>query len=408
VRVLIATQHLGIVGGVETYLRAVLPRLAASGFELAVLAEHGRPTDEVLAYCPGVPVWKGDRPALAEVDRWRPDVVYAHGLGDPRFELALAERFPTVFFAHNYHGTCVSGTKCHTRPGYESCGRALGLGCLAAYFPRGCGGRNPLTMLGLYRTQRRRNRVLGSYRAVLVASRHMADEYRRHGVAEERLRLVPLFPPDATPDPDPPPARALSDRVLFVGRVTALKGLCHLVEALPLAGAKLGRRLTLVVAGDGPDRAAARIASRRLGVSAEFLGWVGPERRTSEMRSADVLAVPSLWPEPFGLIGLEAGCVGLPAVGYATGGIPDWLVPGASGESAPAARPDPKDLAGALVRALCDESHLHQLRIGAWETARRFTPEGHVRQLSDVFDAVSNGRLLVRAGGACNVEAGPG
>ena len=104
------------------------------------------------------------------------------------------------------------------------------------------------------------------------------------------------------------------------------------------------------------------------------------------MRAADVLAVPSVWPEPFGLVGVEAGCVGLPAVGYATGGIPDWLIPGVSGESAPGDRPDPAELAAALVRALADDDHRHRLAVGAWEVARRFTPEAHVRKLAAVLE----------------------
>jgi glycosyltransferase involved in cell wall biosynthesis len=381
---------LEIVGGVETYLRAVLPRLAAGGFELAVLAENGGPAGGVLTRCPGLPVWttRETPPAavLSAVGRWAPDVVYAHGLADARLEAALADRFPTVFYAHNYHGTCVSGTKCHTRPGFEPCRRTLGPRCLAAYLPRGCGGRNPLTMLGLYRAQRARNRTLRRCRAVLVASRHMADEYRRHGVPDDRLRLVPLFPTDSAPDPDPPAPRPRSDRVLFVGRLTALKGVAHLLAAVPVAAAELGRRLTLVVAGDGPDRAELEAAARRRGVPVEFLGWVGADRRTAEMRSADVLAVPSVWPEPFGLVGVEAGCVGLPAVGYAAGGIPDWLTPGVSGESAPGDRPDPTELAAALVRALADDAHLQRLRVGAWETARRFTADRHLVRLAETFE----------------------
>lgn len=403
-RVLIATQHLGVVGGAETYLRAVLPRLAAAGFEVGVLAEHPGPVPGITAGCPDAPVWvAGGRPVgvvVREVERWSPAVVYQHGLADPELEATLAERFPAVLFAHNYHGTCVSGTKCHSRPGYRSCRRTLGLGCLALYLPRGCGGRNPVTMLRLYRAQRRRRANLDRYRAVLVASCHMADEYRRHGVDDVRLRLVPLFPTDATPDPDPPAPRPRTDRVLFVGRITALKGLPHLVRALPAAAAELGRRLTLVVAGDGPDRAEAEVAARAAGLPAEFLGWIDPERRTAEMRAADVLAVPSVWPEPFGLVGVEAGCVGLPAVGYATGGIPDWLIPGVSGESASGDRPDPKELAVALVRGLADDAHRHRLAFGAWETARRFTPEAHLRGLVEVFGSmVRPGTAIAARGG---------
>ena len=89
-RVLIATQHLDIVGGVETYLRAVLPRLASGGVELAVLAEHGTAGGGILADCPGVPAWMAGQSAAAA--GWRPDVVYAHGLGDARLEADLADR----------------------------------------------------------------------------------------------------------------------------------------------------------------------------------------------------------------------------------------------------------------------------------------------------------------------------
>ncbi len=388
-RVLIATQHLGIVGGVETYLQALLPRLLAAGFEVGVLAECDAPLRPVLTECPTVRVWLvGGRAAaavLSELRHWNPDVVYSQGLADPVLDAALAAQFPAVLYAHNYQATCVSGTKCHARPGYEACSRPLGLGCLAAYFPRRCGGNNPLTLLQLYRSQRRRQAALGKYRAVLVASRHMVAEYRRNGVPQDRLRLLPLFPPGACPDPDPPAPQPWSNRVLFVGRVTPLKGLHHLIAALPAAAAQLGKRLTLVVAGDGPDRTAAEAESRRVGLPAEFLGWVQPERRNAEMRAADILAVPSVWPEPFGLVGVEAGGVGLPAVGYATGGIPDWLTPGVSGESAPGDRPDPKALAAALVRALADGTHRHRLAVGAWETARRFGPEAHVRALATVF-----------------------
>jgi FkbM family methyltransferase len=387
VRILIATQHLGVVGGVETYLRALVPRLAARGHQVGVLAETpaAGPDGEILAGGADVPTWLASGHPTDRLADWRPDVVYAHGLADPGLEAALADRYPTALFAHNYHGTCVSGTKCHARPGYQTCRRALGPGCLGAYFPRRCGGRNPLTMLRLYDTQRRRRVNLARYHAVLVASRHMAEEYRRHGIPDDRLAIVPLFPADVDPDSDPPAPRNPTDRVLFVGRITRLKGLDHLVAALPAAAAALGRRLTLVVAGDGPDRPAAEAACAQAGVPAEFLGWVGAARRTAEMRAADILAVPSVWPEPFGLVGIEAGCVGLPAVGYALGGIPDWLTPGRSGEAAPGDRPDPRELAAALVRAITDPDYWQRLRHGAWDVARGFTPDAHLERLDAIL-----------------------
>jgi glycosyltransferase involved in cell wall biosynthesis len=388
VKVLIATAHGSIVGGAETYLRAVLPRLADAGFDIRCLIEQ--PGDlGVLAGRPDTPVWGGARGLPGEVRQWEPEVVYLHGLYDPRVEAELVAAFPTVLYAHAYYGTCVSGTKCHARRGFAPCTRPFGIGCLPRFLPLGCGGRNPLTVLGMYRHTSKRAALLPRYRTVLVASRHMAEEYRRNDVPAGRLTVLPYFPTDVARDPAPPAARPRSDRVLFVGRVTDHKGLDHLIEAVRIANSRLARRLTLVVAGDGPQRVAAETQARAAGVPTEFLGWVGGDRRTAEMRAADVLAVPSLWPEPFGLVGIEAGCVGLPAVGYASGGIADWLIPGVSGESAPGTRPDPSELADAVVRALADDAHWQQLRVGAWETAGRFSAAKHMTAVTAVLTAAA-------------------
>jgi glycosyltransferase involved in cell wall biosynthesis len=109
------------------------------------------------------------------------------------------------------------------------------------------------------------------------------------------------------------------------------------------------------------------------------------------MRQADLLAVPSVWPEPFGLVGIEAGCVGLPAVAFAVGGIPDWLAPGESGELAGGRPPTVAGLAEALVRALADPLHWQRLRLGAWHMAQRFTPEKHVAQVEQVLERAAHG-----------------
>jgi glycosyltransferase involved in cell wall biosynthesis len=245
-------------------------------------------------------------------------------------------------------------------------------------------------MLRQFKMQRRRLQNLRQVRAVLTASRHMRDEYLRHQIPADRLHVVPLFPPGAVRDVVPPEPRPARKRILFVGRITALKGWRHLLEAIPLAAAALGRTLTLVVAGDGPDRSAFEAEAKRRNIPAEFLGWVDAERRNAEMRTADVLAVPSVWPEPFGLVGIEAGCVGLPSVAFAVGGIPDWLLPGVSGELAPGERPNPRDLADALVRALADRDHWQRLRVGAWETAGRFTLEAHLERLLPILRAAAD------------------
>lgn len=392
-RILIVSEHGRVVGGIETYLRDCVRQLSARGHQLGFY--FSAPESGIGASVVGDnagPLWRvtPDQSAMQEIRRWGPDVVYSHGLLDPGKEAELIDSFRTVSFAHCYSATCVSLTKRRRLPVASVCTRTLGPGCLACYFPLRCGGLNPLTAIRLYRRERNRQTLLPEYRAVLAASRHMVGELVRNGARPDRVHHLPHFSTDTIPDQQPPRPKARSDRVLFVGRLTESKGWRELVRAMPQVSSRLGRKLTLVIAGDGPDAKVLHDEVLRRQIPVEFLGWIGPERRNAEMRAADVLAVPSVWPEPFGLVGIEAGCVGTPSVAFAVGGITDWLIPGISGELAPGVRPNARDFADALVRALQAEDHLHRLRVGAWETARRFTPEDHMNRLIPILDAAAN------------------
>jgi glycosyltransferase involved in cell wall biosynthesis len=393
-RILIANEHRALVGGVESYLASVIPALLARGHELMFLhALDAQPGRSVLtAAASSMPcVLAGTASALAEVAAWKPDVIYSHSLVDVGLEATLAAKYPTVFFAHAYYGACISGTKRFAFPAIKPCTRALGPGCLAHYHVRRCGGLSPVTMVSEYRLQRRRRALLERCARVIVISRHMKREYERQGLAPDHVVLLP-YAVDTAPEADPPTPKPPTDRILFVSRLTALKGGRALIEAIPIAARALGRPLRLVVAGDGEERPHLDKLARRLGVPIEFTGWVDAAQRSVLMKSADVLAVPSLWPEPFGTVGVQAGFVGLPSVAYAIGGIPDWLAPGVSGELAPGDRPTVAGFADALIRALRDPEHLMRLRLGAWELAHRHTMETHVTALDPVLARVAASR----------------
>jgi glycosyltransferase involved in cell wall biosynthesis len=236
-----------------------------------------------------------------------------------------------------------------------------------------------------YQAQSKRNAFLFRYRSVMVASDHMYAEYARHQVAPDRLHLVPLPTTSINPTTGPLETREISGSLLFVGRLTDIKGVDYLLKALGPASKHLGRELTLTILGDGPERERLENLARQLGASVEFTGQVEPTRRNEFMRAADLLVIPSLWPEPFGLVGIEAGCVGLPAVGYAVGGIPDWLVSGKSGELAPGNPPTARGLADAIVRALRDPDHYNNLRQGAWEIAKAHGMSAHMKLLEPIL-----------------------
>ena len=239
-----------------------------------------------------------------------------------------------------------------------------------------------------YKFARSRQRLLKYYRGVFVASKFMFQDYLRHGIPAGLLHLVPYFPPICQPDLEPPHSRVFTQRIIFAGRLVANKGWRHALAATSLAARCLGRDLRLVVAGDGHDLPEMQriVANQDVGISAEFLGWIDRQAMQLEMRRADLLLMPSLWAEPFGLLGIEAGCVGLPAAGYAVGGIPDWLIPGETGESGSSGQMVVAELAAAIERALNDQDHWQKLRVGAWKKAQEFSKARHINQLNQLFE----------------------
>jgi glycosyltransferase involved in cell wall biosynthesis len=400
VRIVIATFHRNLVGGTEKYLQAILPALINRGHQVALLYEIpfdpmresvDPPEASLTGWCLAE---LGVAAAMRAVSEWKPDVVYNQGLQDGDLEDALLDSLPTVLFAHGYYGTCGTGSKCHSFPQIRPCNRRFGPACLLLHYPRRCGALDPREAWHTYKRQAHRRARLSDYRAILVASAHMRDEFLRHGLSGDQVQLAPLpnleiAQQSTQPEPATPPWR-----ILMIGRLTAVKGGHYLIPAIAQASKTLNRPLKLTIAGDGPERIRLESVARRLQISVEFTGWVDTPGKIELLRKTDLLAAPSVWPEPFGLVGLEAACLGVPAVGYAVGGVPDWLVPGLTGELAPGDPPSIEGLADAIVRALRIQSHYADLCQGARQFSRNFTLEAHLAKLEPALTFQTSGSLM--------------
>jgi glycosyltransferase involved in cell wall biosynthesis len=392
-RILIATTHRNMVGGVERYLQVLIPGLMDRGHQLGLLYESSfdAASESIDPAGARLAAWRATRATreevLGRVAEWRPEVVYSQGLEDGDLEDSILQSYRAVLYAHNYFGTCISGRKCHAFPVLQPCERRFGPACLALYYPRRCGGLNPATMLRMYERQSKSRARFSRWQALLVASRHMYQEFQNNGVRPDQLHLMPL-PMDYDIGTAAPAAKQDSEdltRILFMGRLTDIKGADYLVRATAQASRQLDRSLTLTLAGDGPELARVQALAQALGVSIRHAGWVRGTEKAQLLRDTDLLVAPSVWPEPFGLVGIEAGLQGVPAAAFGVGGIPDWLIPGVTGELAPGDPPTTEGLAAAMARALADREHYQWLSRGAREMARRFTLESHLDLLDPIL-----------------------
>ena len=133
----------------------------------------------------------------------------------------------------------------------------------------------------------------------------------------------------------------------------------------------------------------------RLNVPSTFHGWVRDADWHRLFQESDLLAIPSLWPEPFGIVGIEAAAYGIPSVGYGVGGIVDWLAPGVTGELAPADPPTARGLAEALVRMLESPAYYRSLCEGARHMAKDYNaPQTRTTVVRRVKDRFQRGRGL--------------
>ena len=169
--------------------------------------------------------------------------------------------------------------------------------------------------------------------------------------------------------------------------MTKVKGADLLIDAAH-ALKQRGLYLRLELAGDGPERAALEKQASRYGLDATFHGWVADKIKHQIFKRAEVLVMPSTWPEPFGLVGLEAAAYGIPTVAFDVGGVREWLHPGKNGVLAPANPPTAQGLATAIATVFANPRHWQQLAREA-RVAERPNQAAHVAALEEV---------LVRAG----------
>jgi glycosyltransferase involved in cell wall biosynthesis len=406
-RILLANDGFGDAGGVQNYLDAVSAGLASRGHELAIVHRDGTPAPFAAAATRSLQQFgvaaEGIESTMGRIARWAPDLCFSHNMDILDIDRALVARWPVVKFMHGYLGTCIGGQKRHGFPVARPCDRRFGVACLALYAPRHCGELKPSTFVRQYRWAREQHGLLPRYRTLVVASEHMKREFVRNGVPPSQIQVNALFPThnfvesgsgrnnvrlktDTTHDPK---AHATNDDacVAFVGRMTVLKGGDLLVDAIALASKRLGRTIRLLLIGDGPQRAMweQRAAERRLPSTAT--GWLNGDDRWAALRQATLLALPSSWPEPFGLVGLEAAALGIPAVAFDVGGVREWLRPGVNGYLAPGDPPRAAGLADALVAALNDQDELRAMGSRAIGVAREMSVDRHLDCLESIFSA---------------------
>lgn len=371
------------VGGAEGYISDVSAALAVAGHESRLVSFAAEEPSRLM---PGTvqvsasrieSVFAGVERAIAD---FQPDIAYMHVVHDPQVVRWIIDRLPSVAYVHSPYLVC-PGLALYLRRSRQVCQRPAGPGCLVNAYTESCSfGRNPaghLRKLTMVRS------LIAIYKdtRILVGSRFMRQQLVLNGLPPERISiLAPVLIECPLPAYIPPSG---GSTILYVGRVTAEKGLPELLRAL----ADVPGEWHLIVAGDGPVRPGCERLADELGIAhrIRFAGWVDQAALDDLYRQCAVVVMPSVWPEPYGRIGPEAYARGRPVVAFGVGGVPDWLESEQTGYLITAG--DLNQMSARLSALL--ESPENQERMGRAALARarvKWTPAAHVEQLIVGFD----------------------
>ena len=137
--------------------------------------------------------------------------------------------------------------------------------------------------------------------------------------------------------------------VLCSGRMNELKGLGHLIEAMRIVKRSVPE--AILVVGGGND--AGRRPDGNIG-DAVFTDWMTPEAMRDAIHASAVVAIPSLYLDPFPTAALEAMACGKPVIATCFGGAKEAVVDGLTGTIV---NPhDIKTMADKIVELLKDPS----------------------------------------------------
>jgi len=349
---------LDLHAGVQVYTRSIAEIFSALGFETAIFSQKELDSDDILVEFEqkGVKYFlvnsrllrvrkkrfkffeSFDNPEVAEIfrgvfNRFKPDILHVMHL------LTLSGEI--IFYAKRAGAKVVLTLwdywyLCHRinllKPDLSICsGPGAGVKC------RHCGDQKyekfpwnlamPVMAAAFSKRTKYLRRLLNCVDLIHAPSHATKKIYVDNGVPDEKIELLP----PGYVQMDCPEKKKIPGyiRLGFIGTVLPHRGLHVLLDALWGVDPA---RFELVVYGDTPDQKYYEdLRKKAEGLSVKFMGTFERNELAKIYQSFDILVFPTLWPEPYGLVVLEALSCKTPVLASRIGALPELIEHGYNG-----------------------------------------------------------------------------
>lgn len=408
-KILIINEQYALMGGTERALLLLSKYLERERHEV-VFVHSDEPDKECKLYHSGrayripelfdyriLALWRksGWRELKTVINKENPDVIHIAIFLNYRVVKELVKLKPVIRAIHVPWTYCPGGMRYDLKHQQE-CRNRFGWSCVVRSITDKCAfttNRVPFSFAGVIR------RVLECYQErkinsrlekIVANSEFTKKELINAGYHREQICVV--YPPvelsNVTNPTNSTNSTNSTNFILFVGRLVLIKGIDHLIKAIKLLKVKL----PLIIVGDGPERDRLEKLTLSIGVShlVKFVGKVNTHELIRYYKTCSLIGIPSLWPEAFGLSGVEAMAYGKPVVAYNTGGINEWLIDGVTGYLVSPG--DIKELADKINLVLSDPDSAKSMgRAGRERVVELFPAKKHATKMLNIYkQAVEN------------------
>jgi len=388
-RILMVHNYTQQRGGADEAAEQEATLLRNSGHEVLFYSRHNNEINHLSGIRRGLlffePTWslKTYQDVSQAIQEFQPDVLHCHSffpLVSPSvYDAARKYRIPVVQTLHEYRLLCPIGWLFRDNQICEECiDHSLWNGIV-----HGCYQQSRIKtaaialMLQVHRLRNTWNQKVNLF---VTPSEFARQKFTQNGFSPDRIWVNPNFL-----STDPGIGESTRSYALYVGRISAEKGIVTLLQAW-----KQLPNVPLKIIGEGPlkDWLLQFIDQHQLR-QVEVLGYRPLSTVLELMKQAWVVLVSSIWYETFGRIIMEAYATGTPVIASRLGAMAELVIEGETGFLCEPGNADA--LAKTVKSAIARPDHLQQLGIQARQVyEQRFTPAIAYTRLMQIYRHVQS------------------
>lgn len=393
--VLQINQSYRIRGGAEVYvhqLQEMLPKYEISSFFVAVSEPNTANRFEVSS--DGISLFEQtkeevERFLASYIENNKIDLIHIHSVSNENLVKFCLEKKPVIRSMHEPRMFC-PGRQKFLLKSESICDKPFGIHCcMHAYTEKCQDSRLPSEVFKSYSNVKFEiNYAAKRYKGIVAMSNYVKNEAILAGISEQSIVVNPYFTPVLDKDDLDGNFHTKSKvkRIVFVGRLHPSKGVHVLIKSLSNI-LKNQHNVVLDIIGDGlfKNELLNLILLENIPPQKIILhGWLSHKDTTQKIKDAYVIVFPSIYPEAFGIVGIEAMMRSKPVIAFDAGGVSEWLENGVTGFLVEVK--NEKKFEEKINLLLNDIELYEKFSSNAKKSAMmKFTPEIHLNSLVNLY-----------------------